>query len=221
MKGKQIKVVINRTDIPSDALSILKMLVEKIHDVNFIRHKAREVLKRDGKVYPWPVQSLWLRNTLLKAYPASVVLSIIGDVARIMTKRGRGPKQSNTTCIACGSWIPIDREERGNPTCSGPCYRWWRCLRRAIDANKECRYCGHGLPKATRKTIRRRRPGRQKAVVSSLIGNLKNDAEKGYGAVRHIRATDFPKGETTPLRPDGPSKAPFQNMQEQLEEARS
>ena len=106
----------------------------------------------------------WLIKTLTRAYgDPTLILGIVSDIARIIRIRQKQKRDGlNTTCIACGGWIPKDREEHRQHTCSEACQNWYRRLMRAIDAGKACRYCGHGLPKDRQKWPKRRRPGRPK-----------------------------------------------------------
>ena len=104
----------------------------------------------------------WLIKTLTRAYgDPALILGIVSDIARIIRHRQKQKREGlNTTCIACGGWIPKEREERRQHTCSDACQNWYRRLMREIDAGKACRYCGHGLPKDRRKWPTSRRPGR-------------------------------------------------------------
>jgi hypothetical protein len=119
-----------------------------------------------ARSYAYPVYQTWLIDTLAKAYSDRVfILGVIGDIARLIRRRQKQKREaSNTTCIACGGWIPKEREERRQHTCSDNCQQWYRRLTRAIDAGRECRYCGRGLPKDRQKWPKRRRPGRPRGL---------------------------------------------------------
>lgn len=117
-------------------------------------------LRRPGPVFLKNVSLAKLESLLKASKSQAEVLGILGDVARVLAKRLKkfDREGSHTTCIACGRWIPVDREERGQHTCSEPCQNWYRRLRRAMQASKYCRYCGrpNGHPDA----VIQRRPGR-------------------------------------------------------------
>ena len=161
-----------------------------------------------------PKHLSWLTKTLLLAYrDRALVLAMVGDIAKLIAKRKKGPKTSSTTCIACGGWISKEREERRQHTCSDRCQDWYRRLTRAIDAEKTCRYCGHGMPKTSKAAVRRVRPARPQSVhqKTEIV------PQKGYGAPRRVALKSVPVGGFVPLKPTGPAGRPFEDVKEQIE----
>ncbi len=211
---------IKRDDLPQDVLSILKHLASVyLRDVGFIgylRENARNALRRKGREYVWPLQQTWLIDTLSKAYDDRVfVLGIIGDIARLIRQRQKEKLgASNTTCIACGGPIPKEREERGQHTCSEPCQRWYRRLMRAIHAGKECRYCGHGLPKDRQKWPKQRRPGRPRGLRQPQ----EIEPSKTPGSASHSSLKLIPIGHSVPLIPRGKEGVEPGQLAEALED---
>ena len=156
--------LITRMDLPLDFGRMLRRLASE--DPENIPQRyvswAQGILLAPPRKFIWPLTMTWLIKTLMKAYGDPVlILGMIGDITRIIRRRQQQKREGlNTTCIACGGWIPKDREERSQHTCSDSCQGWYRRLMRAIHAGKECRYCGHGLPKDRQKWPKQRRPGR-------------------------------------------------------------
>ncbi len=196
-------IKVNRNDLPRDVLSFVRGVALKrpSHPVGPFVKWAREILEAPGRQYVWPLYQTWLIKTLSKAYDDPVL--ILGSVAEIarMIRRRQKEKQgaSNTTCIACAGPIPREREERGQHTCSEPCQGWYRRLMRAIHAGKECRYCGHGLPKDRQKWPKQRRPGRPRG----LRHQQETKAEKNPGSASHNALKLIPIGKSVPLVPRG------------------
>ncbi len=168
-----------------------------------------------ARSYAYPVYQTWLIDTLAKAYSDRVfILGVIGDIARLIRRRQKQKREaSNTTCIACGGWIPKEREERRQHTCSDNCQQWYRRLTRAIDAGRECRYCGRGLPKDRQKWPKRRRPGRPRG----LRQRVEIKPGKTLGAPRHMPRHLVPKKETVPLIPNQASGVSLTAIDEYLE----
>ena len=127
-----------------------------------------------------PKHLTWLTGILTFAYrDRRFVLSMIGDIAKLMRKRRADPKTSNTLCIACGGWISEVREKKGQHTCSEPCQRWYRRLMRAWLAERFCRYCSR--PKSHPKTVHLRRPAKP---IQKVSGSHREDRLRAPGPVK-------------------------------------
>jgi hypothetical protein len=215
--------LIRRDDLPRDVFEIIHDLCYHVpsRDINSYVRRAQEALRKpaspSGIKSPFPKQLTWLVGTLIVAYRDKVtVLSMIGDFARLIVRRRKEPKLSSTTCICCGGWIPIDRENRNQHTCSKACHRWYRILMRAKQAARFCRYCGR--PEKHAESIKRRRPGRPRLPLRVVP----NDAGKNPGAVRHgyhIKPPRVPAGAIVPLIPNKRDGVDLGAVREALEES--
>ena len=209
---------IKRSDLPADVFGILHDLCYDVpsRDRRQYRRRARVALKVNSRFSAVPRHLGWLVKTLMRAYPSRVfVLGIIGDIAKLIVKRRKLSKISNTTCIACGGWIPKEREDRGQHACCDACQNWYRVLMRAIDAEKVCRYCGHGLKKPT-KAIRRVRP---KPVIR-LGGQEPERSNSGLGATRQpyvVPPVRVPYGANLPLIPNTAQGVELEAVRDALE----
>lgn len=161
--------------------------------------KARRK-KAGGKSITIPQGYSWVVRVLSKAYGLQRTLAVLGDISRIIRKRNQeGRNGSLTTCVACGGWIPIERERRHLSTCSEECYGWIRRLWRAQAAQRQCRYCGHGMPQELRRAIRMRRPRR---TIEKLFE--KHSKALAQGAKGYQKAPAEPKiGLLVPDQPEG------------------
>ena len=202
-------------------LKIRKKLNSHLHLPNMLKMTAarKRGLKRNWDAIlerpAFPKYMTWLIKTLMKAYGDPVlILGMIRDIARIIRHRQKEKRgRSNTTCIACGGWIPKEREERRQHTCNDECQRWYRMLTRAIDAGKECRYCGHGLPKDRQKWPKRRRPGRPRVSRQEQ----QTGAKKTTGAARHMTPRMPIGSKSLVLIPNAREGVPLDAISEMIE----
>jgi hypothetical protein len=210
---------IRRFDLPRDVFLILHDLCYDTpsRDRRGYKRRARASLRRrQEEKAPFPAHLTWLMNTLVTGYgDRQFVLEIIGDVAKLIRNRRKQKfGASNTTCIACGGWIPRDREDKRQHTCSENCQRWYRMLLRAKDAGKVCRHCGRGLPKNLEEWPKRRRPARPRLVQ----GKLESDAKQGYGATRQAYPVKLRIGESLPLVPNAKDGVEVGKLEEMMQE---
>ena len=164
---------------------------------------------------PFPRSLTWLVSELSLAYhDKRIVLALIGDFARMVRKRRKEKRGlSNTTCIACGGWISVERENRGQHTCSERCQRWYRALMRAKLAAKYCRYCHR--PEGHPEAIKRRRPGRLRVMPRTV----KAEVSASRGSASHRMLKVVPPGLSILLRPDKPRGVELGDLETAVEQA--
>ena len=200
-----------RSDLPRDVFKILHDLCYHIcsKDIRDYVRRARAALRRRPvRASPWPRQHEWLMRTLRRAYPdKSMVLSMFGDIARLIQGRKRGKRESSTTCIACGAWIPREREERRQHTCSEACQDWYKRLCRAMLAARYCRYCNR--PKGHPDALKfQKRPKPRKLIPEPL---------KKAGSGSHKRILMRIDSDPVPLVPTARDGVPKDALEEALE----
>ena len=159
--------------------------------------------KRARKPIPVFASARKLTKALAAAFGCGPTASMEVFMARYFRKRNETDRAgSHTTCIACGGWIPVGREERRQHTCSDACQNWYRRFLRSLDAAKYCRYCHR--PQTHPEAVRMRRPGRPRLEASQP----QKDAQKIPGATRHTPTKTRHVGETELLVPSGPEGVP-------------
>lgn len=215
--------LIRRDDLPRDVFEILHDLCYHVpsRDIHGYVRRAQQALRKpaspSGIKSPLPKHLTWLVTTLTVAYRDKVtVLGMIGDFARLIVRRRKGPKLSSTTCICCGGWIPLDRENHRQHTCSALCQRWYKMLLRAKDAARYCRWCKR--PTNHPEAIKRRRPARIRGRAKGAGSEAAKQPSAGRYGYR-IKPARVPRGTVLPLIPNKPDGVDLGAVREALAES--